>query len=261
MSKKKDLLGGDWVSFELLGTCEVNPLLWYKAEAKRPRDGRFPIDSIMSFEQSFFEFITRPNRHFKAEQLVECYREITAVERRTPLRAVLSSDPRIEHRLIFPLKNAKVAFMTGNYLGTIALCGLISEMISMLLFELNEPELDPASVRAAFAAIKAQRSFERLYQSQRLRVLKALKLVTPRQVKWFATVAEIRRRNLHFFRPDGGSKLEALKVYEAAVGLVYTVTREKGKRGKLASNPLLVEMLRRQGRTTKWVRKPASQPE
>lgn len=259
MTKKTELLDGEWVSFELLGTCEVNPLLWYKAEAKRPRDERFPIDSIMNFEQSFFEFITRPNSHFKAEQLVGSYREITAVERRTPLKAILSSDPRIEHRLIFPLKNAKVAFMTGNYLGTIALCGLIGEMISMLLFELNEPKLDPVQVRAAFAAFKSGRSFERLFQSQRMRVLKALKLVTRRQVKWLETVSEIRTRHLHFFRPDGGSKLEALKVYEAAVGLVYTVTREKGKRGKLASNPLLVEMLRRQGKTTKWVKKPASQ--
>jgi hypothetical protein len=71
----------------------------------------------------------------------------------------------------------------------------------------------------------------------------------------------VRKKHLHFFRPDAGSENEALLVYEAALGLVYTTTREKGDRRQLSLNPLLTDMLRRQGRTKKWIRKPKPDPE
>jgi hypothetical protein len=242
---------------EMFGTVEVNPLLWYNAELTRPRDTRFP-NLPMSMDQSFFEYLCRPYRsHFKSDTLVPAYRKITGVEKKTPLRAIVSSDPRLKHRLIFPLKNAKVAFLTENYLGTIALCGLIAEMIAILLFELHERKLDETRLKHALAAERARLPFDEVRQERRVRVLKRLRLITPRQVKWFGTIRDIRNRHLHFFRPDGGSEKEALLVYEAALGLIYTITRASGSRGKLSTNPLLMDMLRRQGRTVRYVRKPA----
>lgn len=251
-------LPDDWVVMEVLGTCEVNPLLWYNAEERRPRAIRFP-NLPMTMDQSFFEFACRPYRsHFRAETLIPAYRKITAMESKTPLRAIVSSDPRIEHRLIFPLKNAKVSFMTGNLIGTIALCGLIAEMISILLFEMHEPHLTRLQVDQAFKAVRSDPPFESLMQNKRARILKHLRLLTPNQARWLGTIAAIRRRQLHLFLPEQGTEGEALAAYEAALGLVYTATREKGARTRISTNPLLIALLRRKGLTRRWRRKPAA---
>jgi hypothetical protein len=75
-------------------------------------------------------------------------------------------------------------------------------------------------------------------------------------VDWFGTIRGIRKKHLHFFNPDAASEREALLVYEAALGLVYTTTRAKGDRHALSLDPLLREMLRRQGRTRRYIRAP-----
>jgi hypothetical protein len=51
----KEALASDWVEFEVLGTCEVHPLRWDKAEEKRPRAvglAKLP----MTVDQSLFEW-------------------------------------------------------------------------------------------------------------------------------------------------------------------------------------------------------------
>ena len=113
--------------------------------------------------------------------------------------------------------------------------------------------------KTVLASAKANVPFDRLHQEQRVRILKALELITPRQVNWFGTIRGIRKVHLHFFRPDAGSEHEALRVYQAALGLVYTATRAKGARGRLSTHHLIVEMLRRQGRVTKWIKRPKTE--
>jgi hypothetical protein len=133
-------------------------------------------------------------------------------------------------------------------------------MISVLVFEMHEPQLDRTELQRALTAERARLPFDENFQERRVRVLKKLKLISPRQVRWFGTVRGIRKRHLHFFRPDGGSEREALLVYEAALGLIYTTTRAKGARGRLSTNPLIMDMLRRQGHVRKWVTRNPAEP-
>src|ERR1043165_3041768 len=61
------------------------------------------------------------------------YREIDAVE---PNLFAPPAEERILSQLIWPLRHAKASYMVGNYLGTIALCGIVGEMTAILIFDL-----------------------------------------------------------------------------------------------------------------------------
>jgi len=43
-------------------------------------------------------------------------------------------------KVVSPLVNSKMAFVAGNPLGTIALCGFVAEMMTLMLYEMASDE-------------------------------------------------------------------------------------------------------------------------
>ena len=113
---------------ERLMRGQLNPLAfleadepWASANQERPTP-----ESVLRFlcpaEERF---------DFDIEKLLTRYRQIS-----TETRIFFAPDePRILDKLIWPLRNAKGAFMVGNYLGTITLSGLVAEMVAILLWK------------------------------------------------------------------------------------------------------------------------------
>jgi hypothetical protein len=65
------------------------------------------------------------------EALAGRYREIAP----EPVQLfAVPAEERILDKLIWPLRHAKASFMLGNHVGTIALGGMVAEMVAMLLF-------------------------------------------------------------------------------------------------------------------------------
>lgn len=229
--------------------CMVDPLIWYEADERPLERRRFPLLPF-SDEQSFMNFMCRDRSKNYMKDVMAAYRKITSAEGDFEIRAIIG-EPRIAGRLVDPLHDAKAAFIVGNYLGTIAMSGLIAETVTILLFEISEAGLDPELVRSAIDAelreTTKDRSFQGLSQARRVSVLNTLKLVTEQQTSWLAKIADVRKRHLHLLSEPMPTADEAIEVFQCALKLIYTVTREPGATGELSINRKLHDQLDRQG--------------
>jgi len=61
--------------------------------------------------------------------IVSRYKEISTEPQRL---FAAPNEERIIRKLVIPLHSAKASYALGNYLGTIALCGMVAEMVTLL---------------------------------------------------------------------------------------------------------------------------------
>jgi hypothetical protein len=128
------------------------------------------------------------------------------------------------------------------------MCGLVAEMISILLFEIsdfksNNKLLGLKEQKALFGS-----SFEKLGQQRRVDVLLAHGMIDDSMKVKFDVIRTKRSRYLHLWseRHEQLPK-DAAAVYDATVGLVVKVIGQDFRNGKLLLNPALVTYLRRAG--------------
>ncbi|MFN7956699.1 MAG: hypothetical protein U0704_15735, partial [Candidatus Eisenbacteria bacterium] len=210
-------------------------------EAEDPPGDRFP-PMPLTIEQSFYEFLCGPRQyHGDLSRFIAAYRAITAAETETPLR-IVPHEERIIGRLVLPLRRAKAAFVLGDYLGVVALGGIVAEMAAMLLYELADLGLDDQQQALTFG-----RSFVNLGQERRVEVLKVRGLLDERQLQWFGSIRGIRRKDLHFLDEPAPTETEALTVYRAALGLVATTIGTPPTESSFGLSDQVMALLRRKG--------------
>ena len=66
----------------------------------------------------------------KPTALIERYKRISSVAMEPVMLPAL---PILIEKIVSPLVNSKMAFVAGNPLGTIALCGFVAEMMALML--------------------------------------------------------------------------------------------------------------------------------
>lgn len=166
-----------------------------------------------------------------------------------PVRLVaVPAEQRILDKLAWPLRHAKASYMVGNYLAVIALCGMVAEMVALLIWEVSDLKINGQAMtdqteRAVFGS-----EFERLGQERRVRVLSSFGLIDSSAEGRFNTIRETRRGYLHLWSQDHDSLPgDARKSYHAAVALVATVIGQDFSDGKIVINPRLVGYLERKG--------------
>ena len=158
------------------------------------------------------------------------------------------AEPRILEKLVWPLRHAKASYVVGNNLAVVALCGMVSEMVAVLLWQLAEASLNGRSMTAADEAAVFGSSFEKLGQDRRVRVLDSLGLATVEVVKMFDTIRLTRRKYLHLWSQDHEQlPSDAVACFHAAIGLVVNAIGQDLKDGAIVLNPRLVKYLQRQG--------------
>jgi hypothetical protein len=146
---------------------------------------------------------------------------------------------RLLWRFIWPLRHAKGAYMLGDYLGTIALCGMIAEMVTILLFEIEPPTTTATAIKR----------FEHLRQVDRVATLAKSGIVDSAAVARFDSIRLARNRYLHALSADSSDIerdarllfLETAAVVQVALG----VTIQEG--GTLGLNPKLLAHLKQRG--------------
>jgi hypothetical protein len=203
--------------------------------------------------ESILSFLCPPGTSADAASLVERYKRIST----EPVRLfVAPAEPRILEKLIWPLRHAKASFVIGNNLAVVALCGMVSEMVALLLWQLVEASLNGRPMTPEDEAALFGSAFEKLGQERRVRVLAAYSIVTPEVVKMFDTIRLTRRKYLHLWSQDHERLPEdAVACFHAAVGLVVAAIGQDVKDGAVVLNPKLVKYLERQG-----VYEPAEEP-
>lgn len=218
----------------------LNPLAFIEIEE--------PWASSLSKSPNNKDFIKNfcsPGMGYDIPDLIERCKQIASESHR------LIGAPNEEHilaRLIWPLRHAKASYVVGNYLGTISLCGMVSEMASILLFEMsnikiNDVPMDEHAQKKLFG-----RSFEKLGQERRVSILSAYNLIDSNLKGCFDLIREIRRHYLHIYSyPHTDISNDALEVFTASIQIVTSILGLGIREDKFILNPLLLKYLEDRG--------------
>ncbi len=158
------------------------------------------------------------------------------------------ADERILEKLVWPLLHAKGSYMLGNYLGTISLCGMVSEMLAILIFEMAQPNLNGQGMTERSQKDLFGTSFEKLGQQRRVSILHACNVIDDELKESFDRIRTTRRQYLHLWSKDYGNlSTDAVRCYRDALNVVTFVLGQTIRDGKLVLNAKLTQYLRAQG--------------
>lgn len=216
----------------------INPLAFL--EVDEPDAGEITPNA-----ENILSFLCQPGIPADANSLVDRYKTIST----GPVRLFAApAEPRSLEKLVWPLRHAKASYVVGNNLAVVALCGLVSEMVAVLLWELAEASLNGRPMTAEDEAALFGSTFEKLGQDRRVKVLASYGLVAPSVVSMFDAVRLARRKYLHLWSQDHDRLSEdAVACFHAGIGLVVAAIGQDIKDGAIVLNPRLVKYLQRQG--------------
>jgi hypothetical protein len=130
----------------------INPLAFLEVDEPWAHKSAPSAETILSF-------LCPPGLPADAQSLVDRYKAIST----EPVRLFAApAEPRILEKLVWPLRHAKASYVVGNNLAVVALCGMVSEMVAVLLWQLAEARLNGRAMTADDEAALFGSSFERL---------------------------------------------------------------------------------------------------
>ncbi|MBC8278250.1 MAG: hypothetical protein H8E46_08470 [FCB group bacterium] len=177
-------------------------------------------------------------------QIIERYRSVSE----KAYIFALPAEENIIEKIAGPLKNAKTSYITENYLGTIALCGMVSEMLAILLFDISEIRLNNNKMSKKQEEKLFGRRFEKLGQERRVKILSAYKLIDAETKNRFETIKNTRNKYLHLFseKHDEISN-DAKEVFLNSIELVKIIIGQEIKDGKIILNPRIISYMEKRG--------------
>jgi hypothetical protein len=191
------------------------------------------------------DYLYDPEVDRSREAFVARYNEIAAIADPLP---IVPAERTILGKLVWPLRHAKGSYALGNYLACIALCGMVGEMVAILLWDISKAQLHGQPVTEANQRALLGSTFEKLGQERRVAVLHALRLVDDATKTAFDDLREIRRRYLHFLsQPHAQLSADARRAYERALKVVAVVLGPTFHEGKVSLRPDLMDYLIEKG--------------
>ncbi|PIQ91486.1 MAG: hypothetical protein COV70_03500 [Parcubacteria group bacterium CG11_big_fil_rev_8_21_14_0_20_39_22] len=184
-------------------------------------DSKF-ADAIFQHQRELFnQFFELPFSALSKE-ILERYAEATTEESHT---AIVPHTKEISERLLKPLHSAKKCYCLGDYAATIALCGMVGEMLAILLWKINDVRLKGNSITEQDEIGIFGSSFENLGQDKRLKVLKTFGHITETQLNNFDTIRRSRKPYLHLWTTDlKNEQADALDVFKKSFQLFKEIT-------------------------------------
>jgi len=218
----------------------INPLAFLEVDEPWASPDKTPPTA-----ETILSFLCPPGMSPDLASLIERYKRIST----EPLRLFAApAEPRILEKLVWPLRHAKASYIVGNNLAVVALCGMVSEMVAILLWHLTEARLNAQPMTPENEAALFGSPFEKLGQDRRVKVLAAYGVVSPEVEKMFDTITNIRRKYLHLWSQDHDRLSDdAVTCFHAAIGLVVKAIGQDIKDGAIVLNPRLVKYLEQQG--------------
>src|SRR6266849_5178453 len=150
---------------------------------------------------------------------------------------------------IAPLRHAKASYMVGNFLATLALCGMVAEMLALLLWEMAEITINGERMTTKEEDNLFGRPFEKLGQDRRVGVLLTYGLISVRVRDDLELVRKTRNKYLHLWSQDHRElPNDAVAVFKAAVRVTVAVLGQDIVDGTFVLKPQLLKYLQRHGR-------------
>ncbi len=218
----------------------VNPLQFIDVDEPWARFSNQEVNA-----QSIIDFLCTPGISSDVESLISRYKTISVEKKRI---FAAPNEQRILDKLIWPLRNAKAGYMCGNFLGTIALCGMVAEMVSIFLFDVSSLKINHAKLTEEDQKAVFGSKFEKLGQERRVNILYAFGIINDEMKQNFDVIRNIRRGYLHLWSQDH-EKLpsDSVKCFEAAVLLVVSAIGQDIRDGKIVLNKAILKYLEKQG--------------
>lgn len=158
------------------------------------------------------------------------------------------ADKDILDKMIFPLQHAKNSYLLGNYIGTISLCGMVSEMIAIFLHRVSNIKFNNKPINKTTQKRLYGSEFEKLGQERRINILHAFGIINEKVKGYFDIIRTRRRRYLHFFSQEHSNiQKDALECIESIEYLMLNLMGPKLKDGKVQFNPDFMSYLVQQG--------------
>ncbi len=221
--------------------AHVNPLAFIEID----EPWATAIKSNPSVE-SVLRFLCPPESQSDLPTLIARYREISREDVRL---SIVPNEERISDKLVAPLRHAKASYMVGNFLATLALCGMVAEMLALLLWEMTEIPINRQRMTSQEEENLFGRTFAKLGQDRRVRVLLTYALISVRVRDDLELVRKTRNKYLHLWSQDHRElPNDAVAVFKAAVRVTVAVLGQDIVDGKFVLKPQLLKYLQRHGR-------------
>ena len=197
------------------------------------------------------EFSTHSDENFSAEPLLRhlCHTSVpSAMEAFRKRYAEVSkydqhlrfavAEPKISENLYGPLRQGKMNYVLGNYASSITLCGIVAEMIALLVFILLKK---PSKTKL--------KRFQKKRQHDRIKILRDARLINRQSEDDFNRIKGARNSLLHRWRtPDERIAKTAVEIYAATARLAFdTIFVREFRSGKAILPPALMEYLEEEG--------------
>ena len=146
-------------------------------------------------------------------------------------------EPEIKENLFEPLRQAKMNYVLGNYVSTIALCGIVAEKLAILIHRMNTRD-------------EAKRAeFEKCFgQGRRLERLKELRLINKQSASDFGNIKAARNEALHHWNiPEKRTAQRAAQSFAFAIRLVLDTIGFKFVNGAFVPSPGVSRYLKERG--------------
>lgn len=129
----------------------------------------------------------------------------------------------IAEKIAEPLNNIVTSYSIGNYLGTIAICGMLSEMSILLLYDIICYLHDNNHKKFNENPVKYE-EFEKLGQAKREKEIKKF-IANQKIIEISKSLRNIRRKYLHFFKIDYKDiQSDALKAFDYIIQMLKIIT-------------------------------------
>lgn len=218
----------------------VNPLQFLEADETW---AGLIVNNVTS--EAVLEFICTPGIGSDLNSIISRYKKISVEKKRI---FAAPNEQRILDKLIWPLRHAKAGYICGNYLGTIALCGMVAEMVAILLFEISNSRLNDRPMSDNDQVSLFGSKFEKLGQDRRIQILSVYGIINDDLKKAFEDIRLTRKRYLHLWSQDHDRlPVDAEKSFQAAVLIVVSVIGQDVREGILVLNPAIVNYLEKSG--------------
>jgi hypothetical protein len=224
----------------LLFNAWINPITFLEVDEHWAISQEEPPD-----HDAILNFLCAPDIKLDINSLVTRYREIS---KDTKSIFAAPAEENILVKLIWPLRYAKGCYMLGNYLGTIALCGMVAEMIAILLFEMGDIRINNKPINKKSEINLFGSTFEKLGQDRRVSVLSAYNLISEDIRGNFDIIRNTRRRYLHLFSQDFKQlQHDSKEVFNSTITLVIDIIGQDIHNGKITLKPMVLKYLQKKG--------------
>jgi len=218
----------------------INPLQFVSAVEPMPGTTAElpPVESIL-------DFLGPPDDKVTVQKAVDRYREISKEKMRL---FAAPAEGRVLRKLIWPLRHAKASYMMGNWLGTIATCDMIAEIVAVMAYDVWFTKRRELGTRTSGKEAPTIPEFERFPQAERIRALREWDIIDDGVEMCFDLILSKRTRYRQLWIHDGETMpADAVEAYHAAVVVVVNVIGQETKEGKLILPKDLVDYLARSG--------------